>query len=171
MNSEKIEFRPCGVAELEKVLELEKSVLTTLDKEELLRRNKVEMWKNCLQPPHYCLGAWAGKELIALAVLYIPQEGDGEALAPLLQTVHTERHKAAHFKICLVHPNWRGQHLQVTLGAQLHAEAQRHGYNLLCATASPINIASIKNLQRLGYKADHKLRKYGFERILLYCFN
>lgn len=142
-----------------------------LERPDLLRRNTETMWRTCLLPPHVCLGAWHGDVLVALAVLYVPQEGDDEALAPLLQTVSIEGHRAAHFKICLVHPNWRGHHLQVLLGQRLHDEARQRGYNLLCATASPYNAASIRSLQRLGYHADHTLQKYGSERIIFYYFN
>ena len=171
MEIEDLEIRPCGEDTLAEVLKLEAKVLEQLERPDMLRRNTVSMWHTCLLPPHVCLGAWAGHTLAALAVLYVPQEGDPEALAPLLQTFRAEGHQSAHFKICLVHPDWRGHHLQVTLGKQLHAEARRRGFDLLCATASPHNAASIKNLQRLGYLADHKMRKYGFERIIFYYFN
>ena len=166
-----VEVRQCSRDELGQVLQLEATVLAHLERGDLLRRNTPAMWETCLCPPHVCLGAWAGNVLVALAVLYVPQEGDTEALAPLLQSVDTKGHKAAHFKICLVHPDWRGHHLQVTLGKQLHAEARRQGYDLLCATASPHNAASIRSLQQLGYRADHTVQKYGFERIVFFYFN
>jgi len=166
-----VEVRQCRRDELGQVLQLEATVLANLERGDLLRRNTPAMWETCLCPPHVCLGAWAGNVLVALAVLYVPQEGDTEALAPLLQSVDTKGHKAAHFKICLVHPDWRGHHLQVTLGKQLHAEARRQGYDLLCATASPHNAASIRSLQQLGYRADHMVQKYGFERIVFFHFN
>ena len=164
-------MRQCSRDELGQVLQLEATVLAHLERGDLLRRNTLAMWETCLCPPNMCLGAWAGNVLVALAVLYVPQEGDTEALAPLLQSVDTKGHKAAHFKICLVHPDWRGHHLQVTLGIQLHAEARRQGYDLLCATASPHNAASIRSLHQLGYHADHTVQKYGFERIVFFYFN
>ena len=166
-----VEVRQCRRDELEQVLQLEATVLAHLERGDLLRRNTPAMWETCLCPPHVCLGVWAGNVLVALAVLYVPLEGDTEALAPLLQSVDTKGHTAANFKICLVHPDWRGHHLQVALGKQLHAEAHRRGYDLLCATASPHNAASIRSLQQLGYRADHTVEKYGFERIVFYHFN
>ena len=166
-----LEIRRCSEEDIDNVLTLEAEVLAHLESPDLLRRNTPTMWETCLCPPHVCLGAWAGNVLVALAVLYVPQEGDTEALAPLLQSVDTKGHKAAHFKICLVHPDWRGHHLQVSLGKQLHAEARRRGFDLLCATASPHNTASIRSLQQLGYRADHTAQKYGFERIIFFHFN
>lgn len=165
------DIRPCGLDDLAAVRGLEGEVLDSLERPDQLRRNTEEMWRTCLQPPHYCLGACVGEELAAVAVLYVPAEGDGEALAPLLQSVEAKGLQTANFKICMAHPQWRGHGLQVTLGKELHEEARRRGIGLLCATASPHNEASIRSLKRLGYKADHTLTKYGFERTLFYHFN
>ena len=166
-----VSIRPCDEGDLAKVLDLESIVLAHLQRPDLLRRNTEEMWHVCLHPPHVCLGAWSGDILTALAVLYIPHDGDTEALAPLLQSIDPRGHKTANFKICLVHPEWRGQHLQVKLGNLLNNEARRRGVDLLCATASPHNIASIRSLQQLGYRADHTVQKYGFERIVFFHIN
>ena len=166
-----LNIRTCIEGDLNKVLDLESIVLVNLERPDQLRRNTEEMWRTCLQPPHVCLGVWSGDLLVALAVLYVPQDGDTEALAPLLQSINTKGHKAANFKICLVHPQWRGHHLQVKLGNLLNSEAHQRGFDLLCATASPHNIASIRNLQQLGYHADHTVQKYGFERIVFFHFN
>jgi len=172
------DIRPCGLEDIAAVRGLEGEVLASLERPDQLRRNTEEMWRACLQAPHFCLGAWVrgdgvGQDaaLVAVAVLFVPAEGDGEALAPLLQTVEAKGLHAANFKICMVHPRWRGHGLQVMLGNELHEEAQRRGIRLLCATASPHNTASVRSLQKLGYTADHTLTKYGFERTLFYRFN
>lgn len=162
---------PCGLQHLDAILDVEREALENLERPDQLRRNTKQMWRTCLQEPHLCLGAWVGEELAAFAVLYVPQPGDGEALAPLLTQVDATSFTAAHFKVCIVRPRWRGHGLQVTLGRQLHEEARKRGCDLLCATASPYNTASVKSLQRLGYRPDHTLVKYGFERTLFFCFN
>jgi len=156
---------------LDKVLDLEAEVVATLERPDLLRRNNVEMWESCLHTPHLCLGAWVGDELVAVAVLYVPQKGAEEDLSALLTKVDTEGCLSANFKICIVRPQWRGRHLQLLLGRRLHEVARRRGIGLLCATASPYNQASIRSLERLGYQKDHTLTKYGFERILFFCLN
>ena len=172
------DIRPCGLEDIEAVRGLEGEVLAALERPDQLRRNTEEMWRACLQAPHLCLGAWvrgddAGQEaaLVAVAVLFVPAEGDGEALAPLLQSVEGKGLPAANFKICMVHPQWRGHGLQVTLGEELQEEARKRSIRLLCATASPHNMASVRSLQKLGYTPDHTLTKYGFERTLFYHFN
>jgi len=172
------DIRPCGLEDLAAVRGLEGEVLASLERPDQLRRNTEEMWRACLHAPHLCLGAWVkdgnaspDTKLVAVAVLFVPAEGDGEALAPLLQSVEAKGLQAANFKICIVHPQWRGHGLQVTLGKELHEEARRRGIGLLCATASPHNTASVRSLQKLGYTPDHTLTKYGFERTLFYRFN
>ena len=170
-------LRPCQSQDLGQVLSLEREVLAHLERPDLLRRNTPAMWQSCLQPPHLTLGAWVGEgnapysRLIAIAVLYMPDDNSAEALQPLLTAPGTQNIPSANFKICMVHPLWRGHHLQILLGQRLHLEARQRGVRLLCATASPHNAVSIKRLQQLGYRADHTLTKYGFERILFYCFN
>ena len=175
------DFRPCALGDLDKVLGLEAEAMAVLDRPDQLRRNTPAMWAACLQPPHYCLGAWVKSAiapsvgmdtvLVAVAVLYVPSEGDPEALSPFLQTVEPKGLQAANFKICIVHPEWRGHGLQVTLGEKLHEVARRRGIGLLCATASPHNIPSVRSLEKLGYLPDRTLTKYGFERTLFYRFN
>ena len=164
-------IRHCSEGELTQVMALEAAVLSQLERPDLLRQNTKEMWASCLRLPHVSIGAWNGTDLVALAVLYIPEEGDGESLAPLLHTIDIKGHRCANFKICLVHPDWRGHHLQVLLGNRLSTEAKARGYDFLCATASPYNAASIKSLLRLGYHVDHKLEKYGFERMVFFYVN
>lgn len=164
-------FRPCGVGQLDKLLEIEAEALSSLDRPDLLRRNTISMWLSCLQPPHLCLGAWAGEELAGFAVLYVPEKGGAEDLAQLLASMDAKSYSSANYKICIVRPSWRGHHLQVQLGKRIAAEAKTRGISLLCATASPFNTASVKSLLQLGYREDSRLVKYGFERILFYQIN
>ena len=169
--SQQFEFHPLELSQLDAVLALEQEVLDNLERPDLLRRNTLDMWHKCLQPPHLCLGAWVGEELAGFAVLYVPQPGDGEDLSVLLTKVDAAAHTSANFKICIVRPQWRGRGLQVLLGKHLGREARARGIDLLCATASPYNKPSVHSLLALGYQADHILTKYGYERMLFYCVN
>ena len=162
------EIRSCGLEQLETILAIEREAIASLERPDLLRRNTLEMWQKCLQPPHLCLGVWAGEEMAAYAVLYVPQPGDGEDLSRLLTKVDGSAYRSANFKICIVRPQWRGQGLQVKLGQRLYDEACPRRINLLCSTASPYNQPSVRSLQRLGYQPDHIVTKYGYERMLFY---
>lgn len=159
---------PCGPEQLSRILALEQEALARMERPDLLRRNTVEMWQECLRPPHLCLGAWVAGALDALAVLYVPERGGAEDLSALLTQMDAAPLAAANFKVCIVSPQWRGRGWQVLLGTHLQHIAEERGFNLLCATASPHNGASVHNLRKLGYQPDHLLQKYGYERMLFY---
>jgi|GEM_PF-593932 len=167
------DFLPLGPSHLEALLALEGEVISGLERPDLLRRNSPEMWQSCLLPPHVAFGAEAGGLLVAVAVLYVPQPGDGEGLSHLLQGVGREGHeglRSANYKICLVRRGCRGHGLQQRLGRLLEAAAAERGIGLLCSTVSPHNPASLRSLERLGYRPNRALVKYGFERILMYKY-
>ena len=75
--SQQFEFHPLELSQLDAVLALEQEALDNLERPDLLRRNTLDMWHKCLQPPHLCLGAWVRGELVGFAVLYVPAKGDG----------------------------------------------------------------------------------------------
>lgn len=157
-----------SLSDLPQVLALETLVLDNLPRPDLLRRNTAQMWQSCLQAPHVALGDVVDNELVAVAVLYIPAKGDAEDLAQYLSTFNALDYKSANYKICLVHPQFRGHGRQQQLGRLLEDAALQLGVNLLCSTVSPYNTASILSLQKLGYIADSSLTKYGFVRQLYY---
>lgn len=159
---------PLSLDDLGEVLELEAAVIASLERPDQLRRNTPEMWRVCLSVPHVALGVRVGETLVALAVLYIPTPGDGEDLSAFLENVPREGLKSANYKICMVHPHFRGHALQQLLGRHLEEAALRQGVQLLCSTVSPHNPASIRSLQRLGYRYNRTLAKYGFQRALYY---
>lgn len=168
VNNNLITYKSLDPTHLSQVLALESIVIATLDSPDQLRRNSINMWQRCLSEPHQALGAFLDHELIALAVLYLPQNNDNEDLAHLLLGTDTPKQPSANYKICLVHPSHRGHGLQQKLGCQLETLALMLGIHTLCATASPRNIASIHSLEKLGYTFNRSLEKYGFERSLYY---
>lgn len=160
-------FRPCTTADLSAVLDLQERIMAALPSPGLLRRNTPEMFLSCLQPPHVTLGAWQGALLAALAILYFPQD-EAEDLSHLLETFPTQGRKSANYKLCVVDVPFRGRGLQAFFGRELEKHARAAGTELLCATVSPDNPHSRLNLERLGYKLDHSLVKYGAPRELYY---
>ncbi|MCR4658822.1 MAG: GNAT family N-acetyltransferase [Bacteroidales bacterium] len=157
---------PCTAQHLQLVMSLQQQALDTAGDNGTLRRNSPEMLAACLHKPHLTLGAWAGNTLAAIAILYVPTPGDPEDLAPLLS--HPSEVASANYKLCIVAPPYRGHGLQRILGAELERQASQRGIGQLCATVSPLNAASLYNLQRLGYHIDRELQKYGSTRLLVY---
>ena len=103
-------FSPLGIEHLDQVRAVEQEALLRLERPNLLRRNTEQMWRECLQPPHFCLGAWCkvttpvNKDkphleslLAGFAVLYVPEKGGAEDLSPLLTTINAEPYTSANY--------------------------------------------------------------------------
>ncbi len=158
-------IRTCTPADIAAIATLEASTLAALPDRTLLRANGKETLLRCLSSPHTTIGAFIGTTLIAFAILYCPESEPNEDLAHhLSQGLHSCH--SANYKLCIVHPDYRGQHLQVTLGQHLEQQAQRQGIELLCATVSPANTASRRSLALLGYTPGPEVIKYTFPRII-----
>ena len=153
---------------LKNLLQLQSIAFEHLSNKSLLRCNSEAMFLECLQPPHTSIGAFCNQQLIAIAILYNPIHHPEEALAPYLETINGNNFIAANYKLCIVHPDFRGFHLQQVLGTKLETYALQQGIGLLCSTASPLNLPSIHNLLAIGYQYDHTLTKYSHIRNLYF---
>lgn len=158
----------CTEAHLEDILELQDDAFEYLPSPELLRKNSPEMLLECLREPHLTLGAWYDGELAAFSVLYFPSIE--ENLSGYLVNVECSGMKDANYKLCIVKKKFRGNSLQYELGKRLVEYAARSGIEILCATASPLNAHSIKNIERMGFIYNKTLEKYGHSRNLYYQF-
>ena len=162
-------FRECEPSALEDILAMQERTLAGLSSPDILRRNTREMLEECLHAPHVTLGAWDGDRLAAFSVLYFPHS-DEEDLSLCLEGVDIEGLKTANYKLCIVDSEYRGNSLQYQLALRLEEYAIRAGVRVLCATASPHNPYSIRNIKRAGYSRNRTLEKYGYERDLYYKF-
>ena len=159
-------IRPCVEEDLKRILDIQEQTFKQIGESDILRRNTPEMLQECLKSPHVTLGAWHGGELAAFSVLYFPD--DDENLAKLLDNVDTSNLKSANYKLCIVKNEYRGNSLQYLLGMELIKAARERNVDILCCTASPHNPYSIKNIEKMGFKYNKTLQKYGFERNLYY---
>jgi GNAT superfamily N-acetyltransferase len=127
------------------------------------------MLTECLNAPHYTVGAWYEGELAGFSVLYYPHD-KAEDLSLYLEGVEINGLKAANNKLCIVRKEYRGNELQYRLGMLLEKHARETGTELLCVTVSPKNTPSINNVLRMGFVYNRTLEKYGFERNLYYKY-
>lgn len=162
-------IRRCTDAQLDDILRLQDEALQILPSQELLRRNTPEMLADCLRAPHITLGAWHEGILAAIAILYVPTTEE-EDLSRLLTGVDLTSAKCANYKLCIVGEAYRGNALQYQMGARLIDCARDMGFSLLCATVSPHNLHSIRNIEKLGFHCGGPVEKYGFDRHLYYRF-
>ena len=158
-------IRPCTSQDLDAVCRLEDETLQSLSRPELLRHNGRQRLEPCLQPPHLTVGAFCDGRLAAFAILFDPEGDRGEDLSHCVGLGHL---RSLNYKLCIVAPLHRGHRLQVRLGQWLESEARRRGAELLCSTVSPMNEASMRSLQRLGYRQGPCVQKYGYRRWVYY---
>ena len=151
------------------ILCLQDRVIASLPDPDLLRKNTEEMFFECVSSAHVSIGVKYNDKLIAVGILYFPSS-DQEDLCHLLVGIDYKNKKSANYKLCMVDKEYRGNGLQYTLGIMLENKAKELGVNLLCATVSPINVFSEKNMLKLGYTLNTTLPKYGMVRNLFYKF-
>jgi len=161
------EFRECTESDIDDIMAVQEDAFLHLENPELLRRNSREMLLECLSKPHYTVGAYYKGELAAFSVLYYPYT-DAENLAVNLEGVDYTGMRHANYKLCIVKHEYIGNSLQRHLANKLLERAIADGVNIVCATASPENIYSIRNIEKLGFKYNRTLEKYGYSRNLYY---
>lgn len=166
---DEFDIRQCNIDDLKAVLDLQEEAFEYLPSEEYLRKNTPSMLRECLESPNYTLGAWYDDRLVAISVLYVPYDEE-EDLSHYLQNVDINDITSANYKLCIVSPVARGNSLQFKLGEMLLQVAKNNGVNLICATASPKNVYSIRNMEKLGFVYNRTLEKYGMIRNLYYSF-
>ncbi len=156
-----------GPNNLEEILQLQERIFATLEDKSTLRRNTPEMFRSCVESPHYSLGVWHQDQLVGLAIMYCPDMGE-ENLAKCLQGVQVDASTSANYKLVVVEPNYRGNGLQFHLGLLLEQQALIKGKTVMCCTVSPDNPYSRRNMTRLGYQYNCTLNKYGSVRDLYF---
>jgi len=162
-------IKPCTPKCLDDIIRIQSETLSELPSSDILRENTPEMLEECLNPPHFTIGAWYEGKLAAINILFYPHD-DKENLSLSLEGLDISGLVTANNKLCIVRKEYRGNGLQYNLGLIIERHAISKGTNLICATVSPYNQYSINNILRLGYVYNKTLIKYGFERNLYYKF-
>lgn len=160
------EIKECGEEYLPELLAIQDEAFEHLESPELLRKNTPEMLLECLRPPHVTLGAFYRGRLAAFSILYFPQSAE-ERLSDSLSFDCGDK-KTVNYKLCIVRKDFWGNSLQYELASRLVERARDAGMDIICATASPHNKHSERNILRLGFKCDKTLEKYGLSRNLYY---
>lgn len=147
-----LSFRSLGPEDFAAWLALRDVVITNLADADHYVRESDEALFYALhsQPQGHCIGAFAGESLVAYAMLRVPTQPDEDNLAQIGQLPPQLWQQAAHLASCMVHPNWRGDHLQVLLLRTRMALALALGRPLCLAMVSLRNRASRRNLMRQG---------------------
>ena len=69
--------------------------------------------------------------------------------------------QTAHMESCVVHPDYRGNHLESRLMSEAINILQTSHYHYLLGTVHPDNIPSVKAFLSNGFHIEKTLKKYG----------
>lgn len=168
LNESDIIFKKCTSDDFEDICRLQEIAFEYLEDKDLLRRNTTEMFKRCLEEPHYTLGAFFEEELIAFAILFDAGQSI-ENIGLDLELNEEELNEAINMKLIIVLPKYRGNGLQKKLMSRLEEIAKKKEKRFICGTVSPKNKYSCKNFESLNYILKTTKVKYdGLERNI-YC--
>ncbi|KIL49110.1 hypothetical protein [Jeotgalibacillus campisalis] len=116
------------------------------------------------------IGAFVNANLIGLRALLYPGD-DSENIGHDLELPYQERMKVVHQEISLVHPDYRGNHLQQILAKVLMQQLKYSTdyFTHLCSTVSPLNVPSIKDKFSQGLMIVQMKEKHsGVPRYIFY---
>lgn len=147
-----LSFRSLGASDFVAWQALRDGVIASLSHPDLYVREDDEAHFFALhsQPQGHCIGAFADHRLVAYAMLRVPSPSESASLAQLAQLPPSLWSHSAHLASCMVHPDWRGDHLQVLLLRTRMALALAWGRPICLAMVSLHNHASRRNLMRQG---------------------
>lgn len=116
-------------------------------------------------------GSFLEDDLIAYTVLGLPKVSDYN-FGRQFGLSENELENVAHCDGSIVHPDWRGNHLQQRFIDWRLLIAIHYGKKHAISTAAPKNSASWCNLIRSGFAIYRLLDMFGADRFLLYrCLN
>lgn len=155
-------MKPIGIKELPEIQHLQLQVYDHLPNKSVLVTDSYESMKLDLETGGMVIGVYNGSgRLVAYRFVTFPkgEHNLGKDLAlsqPALK-------KVAHLETTVVHPDYRGNHLQSeTLGVALPM-IQAQGYQHVLCTVSPMNPYSLYNVMAHGLKIKALKRKYATE--------
>ena len=154
-------FVKLNLNNLGEIMALQDSVYEFLEQKEVLEKLTQEEFEKCLEQG-YVAGVYADDELIALRMMYIPSLDEEEHLA---DDVGVPRERSIYSEISLVKPEHRGQKLQMRMGEYLIKQVRQSGdFDYIFSTVMPVNLASLKDKFKLGFKIMRTRLKYGGKR-------
>lgn len=156
-----MKFEKLSLGNIDEIMQLQNSVYDVLEQKEVLEKLTEEEMEICLKQG-YVAGVFDSGKLAALRMMYIPSIDEEEHLA---DDVGVKRERSIYSEISLVDPAHRGQGLQNKMGEYLIGQVKASGdFDYIFSTVMPVNLASLKDKFRLGFKIMRTRLKYGGKR-------
>jgi hypothetical protein len=166
-NGNEIVIRQLSVTHLGEILSLQRKVIATLATKTFLQPLNEEEFLLILNGKGLLFGAYHKNQLIAFRAMLEPKL-DEEHLGKDAGIPQSEWPFVLYSEISNVHPDYRGNGLQLLLGELLLEEVEGKHFSYICSTVAPFNIASLKDKFVLGMHIVALKEKYG--NLIRYIF-
>lgn len=154
--------RRLALTNMIEILSLQKSAIKVLTDAKTLQPLSREDYEWTLNGNGLILGVFVENQLIALRALMVPKI-DEDHLGRDIGLSEEKLEKVIYQEISIVHPDFRGNKLQMTLASlimkELHKE--KHAFQYVCCTVAPFNIPSLKDKLSQGMEIAALKEKYG----------
>lgn len=158
---EELKLKKLDLSYLDKIMELQKTIVRGIKNKEWYCEVSKEGFKEYFLKGGTVIGYFNEKEeLVALGV-YIKNGYDKENYGYDIGLEGEELLKVAQIEVTIVLDEYRGNKLQRIICENLEEIAKKDKIEFLMATASPYNIYSVKNFEKLGYYIEKDKIKYG----------
>ncbi|WP_153731045.1 GNAT family N-acetyltransferase [Sporosarcina obsidiansis] len=167
-NSLQIAIASLTEEHLSEIIALQDKVTEVLEKPEFLQPLTEEEFLYILHGNGMMAGAFVDGQLIAFRAMLDPGDDD-EHLGLDVDISQQELSIVLYSEISNVHPEFRGNGLQIVLGEWLLRRLDRKQYRYICSTVAPLNIPSLKDKFVLGMHIAALKNKYGNKLRYIFC--
>lgn len=164
---DKIVYKQLTKDDIPAMLAMQEEVINGLANKELLRRNTYETLEVCFNDKSLILGAFIREKFVGFGIMYAAGN-DEENLAYLLDG-DVDVLQFVNAKLIMVKEPFRGLGIQRELLVAMVKHAEKNGFSGICATVSPFNTYSMRNLELTGFSEIKRVKKYGGMERILYC--
>lgn len=162
-------MRTCTATDLDKIMALQEVVCGAIENQDIFVPTDREEYACYLEAPHFIIGCFDGELLVAYSSFVLPGEDPenyGWDLGWPLEKVIS----CAKLETIVVHPDYRGNHLQQRLiMATVELARENSAIKYLLTTVSPYNQYSLHNVQAMGFEVLMKKEKYGGKERFILC--
>lgn len=153
---------------LRDIMDLQDLVVKEVHDPELFHPDSIHFIRDRIRKKGRIIGITSENTLIAYRILSFPGS-DHDNLGIDLELPENELHRVAHLEFFVVHPEYRGNALQLKTLPAAMSILHDFGYEHLCATVSPRNYPAVSNLLKGGFVIKELKEKYGGKlRYILY---
>lgn len=166
-------MRTCTLADLDKMMALQEIVYSSIQNRDIFMPSDRNDNAGYLEAPNFVIGCFDGDTMVAYCSFDLPGENAcnyGWDLGWQLEKTVS----AAKLDTIVVHPSYRGNHLQQQLISYTLEVAQKENeinrsIRYILTTVSPENKHSLHNVQAMGFEILMQKQKYGGKERFILC--